>query len=224
MCFVLFQQQVLATMVNPNINITKKYTSERLKRANKTTSQDGAIVGGVAAAAATSKAHIVQQEMARARAKSLRTYKGPASYYNRGQSALRQGNYGLAGTAAVDPSTMSVNHHNDDDTLHYNAEILTTMSSLTEPTFMVTPSMSMDITSTVGSLNPYNHASTPTSNQMRKPQRKQLKTHQQTEQTREGTDAYHSMSESRDPPPTTSVEQQVTRRGTTRESTQAPKE
>ncbi|KAG7372724.1 short chain dehydrogenase [Nitzschia inconspicua] len=152
----------------PNISLTKKFTRDSLKRANMATNQGSLMEEKNNINNNTNdlnKAQVIQTEMARARAKSLRTTNALHRTANRVAATAQQQqqqqrtlspyrSFGLHTTGVTPLSVHAATNRDDTSTTNhnYNAEILTSMSSLTEPTWGA-PSMSMDITSTFGGGN-----------------------------------------------------------------------
>lgn len=156
-------------------SLTKKFTRDSLKRSNplhKNHENEDA-----------NKAQVIQTEMARARAKSLRTYDRNALqrhsnnnitsrglHHNQHRALSPYRSFGLHGGKNMDNGASSDGHakmlHDNSTTHHYNAEILSAMSSLTEPTWA--PSMSMDVASNIGGRgragSSNHHSNYPTSN------------------------------------------------------------
>lgn len=151
-------------------NLTKRFTRDSMKRANpaasaaSAASSGGSSVVGAAVAVDLSKAQIIQTEMARARARSLRTFDPNRASRNqqlqqqqqRMVAAVVTPRRGRDDSPAAEegegqlPHQHPNNHHNNHNNHHHlddqsHSEILTTMSSLTEPTWA--PSMSMDVPS-----------------------------------------------------------------------------
>jgi short-subunit dehydrogenase len=201
-------QTQLQPSAMPNTSLTKKFTRDSLKRANNKVVSQGGGGGGNATEDDKNKAQIIQTEMARARAKSLRTTNALHRATHRMNAAAAQQqqqqqnglspyrSFGLhhgSGATTTPLSAHADRDRDDSNTNHYNAEIINTMSSLTEPTWAA-PSMSMDIASTFGGgnsthqRNPYNNNTLSSSRMQQQHQQETLHEDEDSYDADEGED------------------------------------